>query len=139
MSSLNRSQSGSGTGNEAPPTQSLSHSNSSHQLQHSSSNSNGNSSNQSQQQQQQQNQNQQGQQAEDPVFGPLERAGKVLEERLARDDRWTGIGDSLSGKLSLDTVALSRARPETRDELKQLLFIPSPSNLYLPGEACSIC
>ncbi|GAA5951998.1 hypothetical protein JCM3765_005163 [Sporobolomyces pararoseus] len=104
MSALNRSQGGSGQGNEAPPTQSLSHSNSSHQLQHSSSNSNGNSSNQSQQQQNQHNQSQQGQQAEDPVFGPLERAGKVLEDRLARDDRWTGIGDSLSGASSSDYV-----------------------------------
>lgn len=37
---------------------------------------------------------------DDPTFGPLERAGKILDERLARDERWVGVGDSLSGELA---------------------------------------
>ncbi|KAM0752957.1 nucleoporin-domain-containing protein [Meredithblackwellia eburnea MCA 4105] len=41
---------------------------------------------------------------EDPTFGPLERAGKALDERLARDDRWLGLGDSLGGATSSDYV-----------------------------------
>ncbi|GAA5897035.1 uncharacterized protein JCM6883_006558 [Sporobolomyces salmoneus] len=102
MSNNNRSQSG--QGNEAPPTQSLSHSNSSHQLSQQSQQASSSNGNQSQSHQQQQQQSQNGQQQEDPVFGPLERAGKVLEDRLARDERWTGIGDSLNGASSSDYV-----------------------------------
>ncbi|GAA6061215.1 hypothetical protein JCM10212_001536 [Sporobolomyces blumeae] len=92
MASLTRSTS-SNRGGDAPPTTSISHSTSN----------NNPTSAQNQQQQQQQSQQQQ-QQAEDPVFGPLERAGKVLEERLTRDERWTGVGDSLGGASSSDYV-----------------------------------
>ncbi|KAK4336201.1 Nucleoporin NUP157 [Rhodotorula toruloides] len=91
--SLTRSQST----HDAPPTNSLSHSSSN---QHASSTSN--------QVTQQQQGSQQGQgkseQSEDPVLGPLEKAGKVLEERLARDERWVGVGDSLIGASSSDYV-----------------------------------
>lgn len=86
--SLTRSQSA----HDAPPTTSLSHSSSN---QHASS-----SSHQVAQQQQGSQQGQgKSEQSEDPVFGPLEKAGKVLEERLARDERWVGVGDSLIGEL----------------------------------------
>ncbi|CEQ42380.1 SPOSA6832_04172, partial [Sporobolomyces salmonicolor] len=73
---------------DAPPTNSLSHSSSSHAVTHQPAS--------TLQQQQTQHQQQAQSQAEDPVFGPLEKAGKVLEERLARDERWTGIGASSS-------------------------------------------
>ncbi|GJN92310.1 hypothetical protein Rhopal_005340-T1 [Rhodotorula paludigena] len=53
-------------------------------------------------QDQQQSQQQQG--SQDPTFAPLEKAGKVVDERLARDDRWSGIGDSLTGASSSDYV-----------------------------------
>ena len=35
---------------------------------------------------------------EDPVYGPLERASKVIEERLTRDERWFGVGETLTGQ-----------------------------------------
>jgi len=90
MASLTRSNS---SRQDAPPTQSLSHSNSSHNV------NNQLQTQQKPQQSQSQPQGNQQPQQEDPVFGPLERAGKVLDERLSRDERWTGIGDSLGGML----------------------------------------
>ncbi|GAA5938722.1 uncharacterized protein JCM15063_004847 [Sporobolomyces koalae] len=92
---MNRSQGGQAQ-EGAPPTRSLTHSNTSN-------------SQASQPTQQRQstgaNEAQQTQSAtEDPVFGPLERAAKVVEDRLARDERWVGIGDSLGGASSGDYV-----------------------------------
>ncbi|GAA5858950.1 hypothetical protein JCM8547_007170 [Rhodosporidiobolus lusitaniae] len=92
MASLSRSTSSSHR--DAPPTSSLSHSSN---TQHSASTTQQGQGSSSQQQQQ-------NQQHEDPVFGPLEKAAKVLDERLARDERWTGIGDSLGGASSSDYV-----------------------------------
>ncbi|GAA5993501.1 hypothetical protein JCM10908_000619 [Rhodotorula pacifica] len=40
----------------------------------------------------------------DSLYGPLDKAGKVVEERLARDEKWVGIGDSLVGASSSDYV-----------------------------------
>ncbi|GAA5823999.1 hypothetical protein JCM11251_003374 [Rhodosporidiobolus azoricus] len=79
----------------APPTTSLSHS---------SNNPRPSSSQQQVQQSSSQQQPTQQQQAEDPVFGPLEKAGTILDDRLARDERWTGVGDSLGGASSSDYV-----------------------------------
>ena len=44
---------------------------------------------------------------EDPVYGPLERASKVIEERLTRDERWFGVGETLTGQFKR---ALARRR-----------------------------
>ncbi|BGP18726.1 hypothetical protein JCM10213_009205 [Rhodosporidiobolus nylandii] len=93
MASLTRSSS-SRTLGDAPPTSSLSHSSSAQQQPQQ----------QQQGQHQSQQQQQQQQQTEDPVFGPLEKAAKVVDERLARDDRWAGIGDGLTGASSSDYV-----------------------------------
>ncbi|GAA5897156.1 hypothetical protein JCM5296_002241 [Sporobolomyces johnsonii] len=95
MATLARSSSSHHMG-DAPPTNSLSHSSSSHAVT--------SQPGATLQQQQNQQQQQAQAQAEDPVFGPLEKAGKVLDERLARDERWTGIGDGLGGASSSDYV-----------------------------------
>jgi len=89
---------------DAPPSRSLSHSQNNPQS---------SSSSQPQQQVQQSQQQQQQQQAQTPEesqFSPLERAGKVLEERLNRDERWVGVGDSLGGEHSfIDPTAALKA------------------------------
>ncbi|KAG0656686.1 hypothetical protein C6P46_006988 [Rhodotorula mucilaginosa] len=95
MSSLTRSTS-SAHHSDAPPTRSLSSSSSAQQQQQ-------------QQQQQQLQSSQKGTQSApaepvDSLYGPLDKAGKVVEERLARDDKWVGIGDSLVGASSSDYV-----------------------------------
>lgn len=41
---------------------------------------------------------------EDPVYGPLQRAAKVLEDRLARDERWVVLGETLTAATSSDYV-----------------------------------
>lgn len=87
MSSLTRSTS-SAHHSDAPPTRSLSSSSSAQQQQ---------------QQQQQLQASQKGTRSApaepvDSLYGPLDKAGKVVEERLARDDKWVGIGDSLVGE-----------------------------------------
>jgi nuclear pore complex protein Nup155 len=92
MSSLTRSTS-SAHHSDAPPTRSLSSSSSAQQQQQ-------------QQQQQQLQSSQKGTQSApaepvDSLYGPLDKAGKVVEERLARDDKWVGIGDSLVGEWSV--------------------------------------
>ncbi|GAA6024169.1 hypothetical protein JCM10207_005590 [Rhodosporidiobolus poonsookiae] len=74
----------------APPTHSLAHSHS-----HSS---------QQQVQSSQQQPPQQQTVQDDPTFGPLEKAARVVDERLARDERWQGLGDGLGGASSSDYV-----------------------------------
>lgn len=32
---------------------------------------------------------------QDPTFGPLEKAARVVNDRLQRDEQWTGVGDKL--------------------------------------------
>lgn len=34
----------------------------------------------------------------DSLYGQLDKAGKVVQERLARDEKWVGVGDSLVGE-----------------------------------------
>lgn len=35
---------------------------------------------------------------DDPLYGPLDKASKTVDERLARDERWIGVGDCLGGE-----------------------------------------
>ena len=35
---------------------------------------------------------------DDPLYGPLDKASKAVDERLARDERWIGVGDCLGGE-----------------------------------------
>lgn len=45
---------------------------------------------------------------EDPVFGPLQKAGKVVDERLLRDEQWIGVGDRLGCEYSGEWASLTR-------------------------------
>ena len=46
---------------------------------------------------------------EDPVYGPLERASKIIEERLTRDERWFGVGETLTGQFERVVAGSRRA------------------------------